>query len=91
MEILLACLVSFAITALAGGWLILPALRRLKAGQSIREDGPKWHAAKAGTPTMGGLMFILGIGATLLVVGWPELRQGNLVHLYIYLLGTRPC
>ena len=35
--------------------MILPALRRLKAGQEIREVGPKWHATKAGTPTMAKL------------------------------------
>ena len=85
MEIILACLVSFVVTALAGGKLILPALRRLKAGQSIREDGPKWHAAKAGTPTMGGLMFILGIGIAIVAVGWPELRAGGRAHLSVYL------
>ena len=41
------------------GYLLLPVLRALKAGQSIREIGPTWHNAKAGTPMMGGLMFIL--------------------------------
>ncbi len=53
------------ITALAGavlsgvlGYLLLPVLRALKAGQSIREIGPTWHNYKAGTPMMGGLMFI---------------------------------
>ncbi len=53
------------ITALAGGLLsgaigffLLPLLRALKAGQSIREVGPTWHNYKAGTPMMGGLMFI---------------------------------
>ena len=53
------------ITVLAGGvlsgllgLLILPVLRALKAGQSIREVGPTWHNNKAGTPMMGGLMFI---------------------------------
>ena len=40
------------------GWLLLPVLRALKAGQSIREVGPTWHNYKAGTPMMGGLMFI---------------------------------
>ena len=40
------------------GWLLLPVLRALKAGQSIREVGPTWHNNKAGTPMMGGLMFI---------------------------------
>lgn len=42
----------------AAGWLLLPILRALKAGQSIREVGPTWHNYKAGTPMMGGLMFI---------------------------------
>ncbi len=53
------------ITAAAGciltggiGYLLLPVLRALKAGQSIREIGPTWHNSKAGTPMMGGLMFI---------------------------------
>ena len=53
------------ITALAGaalsgaaGLALLPVLRALKAGQSIREVGPTWHNYKAGTPMMGGLMFI---------------------------------
>ena len=40
------------------GYFLLPVLRALKAGQSIREIGPTWHNNKAGTPMMGGLMFI---------------------------------
>ena len=54
------------ITALVGcvlsgglGYLLLPVLHALKAGQSIREIGPTWHNKKAGTPMMGGLMFVL--------------------------------
>ncbi len=85
MDMILACLISFAVTALVGGKGILPALRRMKAGQSIREDGPKWHAGKAGTPTMGGLMFILGIGTAVVAVGWREMMAGNFIHLYVYL------
>ena len=53
------------ITAAAGlvlsgviGYFLLPVLRALKAGQSIREVGPTWHNSKSGTPMMGGLMFI---------------------------------
>jgi phospho-N-acetylmuramoyl-pentapeptide-transferase len=42
------------------GVLLLPVLRALKAGQSIREVGPTWHNNKAGTPMMGGLFFIFG-------------------------------
>lgn len=45
--------------ALIAGKLIIPWLRALKAGQTIREIGPKWHSSKAGTPAMGGLVFIL--------------------------------
>ena len=41
------------------GYLLLPILRAMKAGQSIREVGPTWHNYKAGTPMMGGLMFII--------------------------------
>lgn len=51
---LLTCAIA---TALLGRWAV-PALRWLKTGQFIREDGPQSHLAKAGTPTMGGLFFI---------------------------------
>ena len=52
------------------GYLLLPILRALKAGQSIREAGPTWHNNKAGTPMMGGLMFILGAALCLLFNVW---------------------
>ena len=52
-------LLSFIIAAVLGKWLI-PWLRKLKFGQTILEDGPKWHQKKQGTPTMGGILFILG-------------------------------
>ena len=56
-RILITAAVSLILTA-AIGYFLLPVLRALKAGQSIREDGPIWHNYKAGTPMMGGLMFI---------------------------------
>ena len=49
------------------GRLLLPVLRALKAGQSIRELGPTWHNNKAGTPMMGGLMFIFATIICLLI------------------------
>ncbi len=53
-------LLSFAIAAL-GGKLLIPWLHKLKFGQPIKVDfGPKWHADKQGTPTMGGILFIVG-------------------------------
>ena len=57
MSVLITLAASFAVSLLLGKWLI-PMLRAMKAGQSIREVGPKWHNTKAGTPTMGGIMFI---------------------------------
>ena len=56
-RILISAVVSCALSGLLG-YLLLPVLRALKAGQSIREIGPTWHNYKAGTPMMGGLMFI---------------------------------
>ena len=55
-----AAAIAFGITAVSGKWLI-PFLHELKFGQTIREEGPAWHQKKQGTPTMGGIMFILGI------------------------------
>lgn len=55
-----AMLLSAAVT-IALGPLVIPMLRRLKFGQSERSDGPQSHLSKAGTPTMGGMMFIAGI------------------------------
>ena len=83
-EIALPIAVSFLVTA-AAGKLLIPALRRLKAGQAIKEIGPTWHMTKQGTPTMGGLSFIIGIGVTILVLGWQHMAAGSLVHLYVYL------
>lgn len=47
---------------------LIPELHKLKFGQSIREEGPKSHQAKSGTPTMGGIMIILSIAAAVLVI-----------------------
>ena len=58
----------FAVTILIGfvasavlGPVFIPLLTKLKFGQSIREIGPKWHEKKSGTPTMGGIIFILAL------------------------------
>ena len=60
MTNILAVGLGFILSALGGKWII-PELRKLKAGQSIREDGPQSHMVKAGTPTMGGLIFLLSL------------------------------
>ncbi len=57
----IVALVSFGITAVMGKWFI-PYLHKIKYGQNIIEEyGPTWHKNKQGTPTMGGIMFIIGI------------------------------
>ncbi len=69
--------------ALSGilGYLLLPVLRALKAGQSIREVGPTWHNNKAGTPMMGGLMFIF---ATILcLLGNIPFMEGSYTVFYV--------
>ncbi len=63
---ILAIVIGFGLTALSGKFII-PFLKKLHLGQTIREDGPTWHKSKEGTPTMGGLMFILGTTAAVLV------------------------
>ncbi|WP_455675299.1 phospho-N-acetylmuramoyl-pentapeptide-transferase [Pradoshia sp.] len=60
-------LVSFLITVLLSP-IFIPFLRRLKFGQSIREEGPKSHQKKTGTPTMGGVVFLLAILVTTLIM-----------------------
>ena len=64
-ETVLAVVVGFVATLLLGKVLI-PFLHKLKYGQTILDIGPKWHKSKQGTPTMGGIMFIVG---TILATG----------------------
>jgi phospho-N-acetylmuramoyl-pentapeptide-transferase len=52
-----------ALVVLISGPFVIPELRKLKFGQSIREEGPKSHQAKSGTPTMGGLMILAALTA----------------------------
>ena len=74
---------SYVLTLILGR-VLLPVLRALKAGQSIREIGPTWHNSKAGTPMMGGLMFIIGIFITIFVLGWQGMLAGDYSHLYVF-------
>ena len=64
--ILKPLLISFVIS-IAAGPVIIPFLKKLKLGQTVRYDGPRTHLKKMGTPTMGGLMILAGIIATSLI------------------------
>ena len=57
-----AAIAAFLISAVTGKFLI-PFLHKLNFGQTILEEGPKWHKSKQGTPIMGGIMFIIAIAA----------------------------
>ena len=63
---LIVALTAFSISAVTGKFLI-PLLKKLHFGQTIYEDGPKWHKDKQGTPMMGGFMFIIGTTIALAV------------------------
>jgi phospho-N-acetylmuramoyl-pentapeptide-transferase len=63
--LLLTAGAAFAIAVLLGP-ICIPILHRLKFGQRVREEGPKHHQVKSGTPTMGGIMIVLALGLTTL-------------------------
>ncbi|MCG0611685.1 phospho-N-acetylmuramoyl-pentapeptide- transferase [Lactiplantibacillus plantarum] len=71
---------------------LMPSLiryfRARKEGQMIREEGPKWHEKKSGTPTMGGLLFIIAILVTTLWVGgWQhQLQPTTWILMFILVL-----
>ena len=71
--------------ATAFGRFYIPWLRRQKAGQQIKEIGPKWHMSKSGTPTMGGVMFILAVTFVCLTLGFEGMLHGNYVHIFVLL------
>ena len=85
MRMLLAGILAFAISAVVGRFLI-PALRTMKAGQSIKEIGPNWHMSKQGTPTMGGIMFMVACVAAVLVFGWRDMAGGDFSALFVLVL-----
>lgn len=63
---ILSVMISFGISALLAP-VVIPWLRRLKIGQTVREDGPTAHLKKNGTPTMGGIIILAGVSATALI------------------------
>ena len=85
MRMLLAGILAFVISAVVGRFLI-PALRAMKAGQSIKEIGPNWHMSKQGTPTMGGIMFMVACVAAVLVFGWRDMAGGDFSALFVLVL-----
>src|ERR1700690_517788 len=73
----LASLTALLLTLVLGPWVIR-RLRELQIGQFIREEGPKSHQSKAGTPTMGGVLIVC---STVI----PTLLWGDLENIYVWL------
>ncbi|MBQ8985990.1 MAG: phospho-N-acetylmuramoyl-pentapeptide-transferase [Lachnospiraceae bacterium] len=73
ITIIAPMLAAFIVSAVSGKYLI-PFLRRVKAGQTERDDGPQSHLGKTGTPNMGGLMIMLGlvVGGLIMAGRCPE-------------------
>ncbi|MBP3705734.1 MAG: phospho-N-acetylmuramoyl-pentapeptide-transferase [Clostridia bacterium] len=75
---IIAAVVAFFVTVVSG-FVIIPYLRKLKFGQTILDIGPKWHKEKQGTPTMGGIMLVLGVVAAMVAAySCSALSQGEL-------------
>lgn len=67
-QLIYTIIIGFAITLILGP-LVIPYLKRLKVGQTIREEGPQSHKSKSGTPTIGGIIIILSIIITSVTAG----------------------
>ena len=77
LSFLLAFSIAFVISP-----RILVMLRKLNFGQEIRQEGPQSHLSKAGTPTMGGVVFIIAIIG---IVSWWGAENLNNIIIYIYI------
>ncbi len=84
VRLMIAFVLAFAVAALVGKFYV-PWLRKIKAGQEILDVGPNWHKSKAGTPTMGGVIFIAATAVSVLTVGIPDLREGSRGALFVLL------
>ena len=76
-------LVAFLVTVLLSP-IFIPFLRRLKFGQSIREEGPQSHLKKTGTPTMGGLVILLSVTIATLVMTFKFSEPSTETYLLLF-------
>ncbi|MCE5221443.1 MAG: phospho-N-acetylmuramoyl-pentapeptide-transferase [Clostridium sp.] len=81
---ILAPLIMGFLFSIILGPIVIPILHKLKFGQNIREEGPKSHQKKSGTPTMGGLIFFISVATTILIMGH-KLMDKEMIILYSFL------
>jgi phospho-N-acetylmuramoyl-pentapeptide-transferase len=84
LRAVMATLTSLAISLVAGP-LVIRKLAAYRIGQTVRDDGPKSHLAKAGTPTMGGALILVSIGITTLL--WSDLSNRFVWIVLVVTLG----
>ena len=82
LKLTLALVMAF-ITAVIVGRFYVPWLKKIKAGQEIKENGPTWHMSKSGTPTMGGVIFISACTLVCLTVGFDSMRSVDFTHIFV--------
>lgn len=83
VKLILAFILAFAASSVFGNFYV-PWLKKVKVEQEIKENGPTWHISKSGTPTMGGVMFILAAFVACITVGFDSMREGKYVHLFVF-------
>lgn len=81
-RIIYAAVTAFLIAFVLAPWVIRK-LQEIKLGQQIRDDGPKRHLAKSGTPTMGGILIIFAV--TLSTLLWADISRS---HIWLVLVAT---
>lgn len=87
-QLIYATVISFTVSIFIGP-VFIPILQRLKFGQSIREEGPKSHFKKTGTPTMGGIIIMVSVFLTSLIFAWKNtnLIIAVIVSLFFGIIG----
>ncbi|MBQ9686413.1 MAG: phospho-N-acetylmuramoyl-pentapeptide-transferase [Oscillospiraceae bacterium] len=83
IKLITAFVLAFLFASAFGKYYI-PWLRRQKAGQEIKSQ-VEWHKLKSGTPTMGGVMFILAVTLVCLTVGFDGMLHGRFEHIFVLL------
>ena len=87
MYYIIAPLILSLVIAILLGKILIPYLRSIKLGQKILDVGPRWHKSKEGTPYLGGLLFIAGSLAAVLIFGFIiERKAANYADIYTYLM-----
>jgi len=81
IDIIRVVIISFIITLILGP-IVIPILKRLNIGQNVREDGPKTHLKKSGTPTMGGIIIVVALLITTISSGLLN------TDMYVLLMST---